>query len=318
MAISAFASLPHYRAHIAPILEALPERVRGPLVNRAVDVPVDGPVIVAGFADLVKVKGRRPVIYVEHGAGQTYSGDTPYATRHPSYSGSTHHAFNRVALFVCPSETVADRWRDVQPDTPAVAVGCPRLDRWHRQAPLPPRRDHPVIGWTWHWGADIQVKEATSALPFYERHLKAIVKGLRNADVSVIGHAHPRALERVGRMWEQVGARWTADPDDLFASCDLLVADNTSLLYEFASLDRPVVALNAPWYRRRVEHGLRFWSDVPGLQVNDPDDAVGTVLAALADPSDLAEARRATVARVYAHTDGTAAQRAADAIVAVL
>lgn len=330
--ISAFGTLPHYRAHMAPILEALPESLRGPLVDKTEDLPDDGPVIVAGFVDLSRVKGRRPIIYVEHGAGQTYDGDAIYATRHPSYSGSTHASFNRVVLFVCPNETVADRWRVVQPDTPAVAVGCPKLDVWHRRMPPPVDLAPPslvdaspiiaavtgVVGWTWHWGAQINVKEATSALPYYERQLPEIVAKLRGNGIDIIGHAHPRAAGPIGRMWKNLGVPWTDDPDDLFADCDLLVADNTSLLYEFASLDRPIVALNAPWYRRRVNHGLRFWDDVPGIQINEPAELPWNIQIALGDPYSVAVARRATIARVYGPTDGNASQRAAQAIAGIV
>jgi len=313
MRVTGFATLPHYRAHIAPILAAIPVESRGALVDHVDGAPDEGPVIVAGFSDLAKLKGPRPIVYVEHGAGQTYVPDGGYVARHPCYSGSTHHLFKRVSLFVCPNATVATRWREVHPATPAVAVGCPRLDRWHPTAgrdsggPL-------TVGWTWHWGADIGVKEATSAYPYYRDALPRIVADVRSSGVDVIGHAHPRAHSVFADVWESCGVQWVEDPDRLFESCDLLVADNTSLLYEFASLNRPVVALNAPWYRRRVEHGLRFWSDVPGIQADSPGTVADSIVEALTDPAEVAAARQATIRRVYAHVDGNAAARAAAAI----
>ena len=49
------------------------------------------------------------------------------------------------------------------------------------------------------------------------------------------------------------------DFDEVMERSTLYICDNSSTLYEFASTGRPVVVLNAPWFRRDIEHGLRFW-----------------------------------------------------------
>ena len=268
-----------------------------------------------GDREVMAVKTSTGTLVAE-GFASHNSGDPNNTSRHACYSGSLNSTYRRVNLFLCPSETVARRWREVQPRTPAVAVGCPRLDRWHAN-PQPPSGET-TIGWTWHWGAEIGVPEATGALRYYRDHLPEIVASLSADGYKVIGHAHPRLGTSIEAMWLDAGATWTADPDDLFEQAACLVADNTSLMYEFASLDRPVVALNAPWYRRRIEHGLRFWSAVPGPQADTPGEVADTIRLALDDPPEIAAHRRDVTKMVYGRTDGLAASRAAAAIVATL
>jgi asparagine N-glycosylation enzyme membrane subunit Stt3 len=95
----------------------------------------------------------------------------------------------------------------------------------------------------------------------------------------------------------------------------LLVADNTSILPEFASTGRPVVWLDAKSWRIDVWHGGRFW-DWPAGQVwvRDPADLDAAISAAVTDPPSVRSARRAMVESVYAVTDGTATVHAATAI----
>lgn len=138
--LDAYASAPHYAAHIEPVWAALPPEARGTFwTARARDRwgtpvparwPLDRLVLVASYVDARRARPR-PVVYLEHGAGQTYPGDSRSAG-HPSYSGGRE--LDHVVLFLCPSGVVADRWSARYPDVPAVVVGCPYLDRWHRIA----------------------------------------------------------------------------------------------------------------------------------------------------------------------------------------
>lgn len=308
--IYALASWPHYYDHLAPIIDALPRSMFGgtytPKNARRSDLPDEGLWLVAGHSDLVRLPGRQ-VVYVEHGAGQSYL--TPSA----SYSGGPG---NDAVLYVCPSETVAARWRAAYPGARCAVVGCPKLDRWHRDRGRE-TGTRPVVAFTFHHDGQV-CPETNSAWPHYRKGLGTVLTELRGAGVDVIAHQHPRSRYTARRWFEGVGVPFFDDLGEVFDRADLLAADNTSALPEFASLGRPVVWLNAPWYRRDVHHGGRFWSWPDGqVQVDHPGELTGAILYALTDPPQVADARARMVHSVYAHTDGEAATRAAAAIMEV-
>lgn len=322
MRVHLYASLPHYAEHLQPIWNALPDHVRGeawsprsscwwgdPLPHPRRQA--DGLVLVAGYADARKMSARHELIYVEHGAGQSYDGD-PIAIGNGSYSGGV--GLDRVRLFICPSQQVSQRWA-ARYDTPAAVVGCPKLDRWHA-APIVKSAELRVAV-TFHWDCPL-VPETTSSVRYYEPALAALRDAVRAAGGELLGHGHPRAWSALRAVWNRLGVPHTAHLSDVLDSAHMLIGDNSSALYEFASLDRPVVVLNAPWYRRDVEHGLRFWTHVPGVQVDDRAQLAETFTAALLDPPELRTLRSRAVEHVYRHRDGRAAERAAAAIVEVI
>jgi hypothetical protein len=335
--IDAFASLPHYHDHLRPIWDALPVERRGTLFVAGKSAKAEpcsatrgrvarngGPVLVASASDARAIHGR-DYVYVEHGAGQRYDGD-PATAGHPSYSGGRDH--DRCVLFLCPNELVAARWRVAYPSTPAVVVGSPRLDRWHtgeRAGPVAGAYaatgtgvQWPTAAITFHWNGRL-IPEMGTAWKHYDRELGALVLWALANGVRLLGHGHPRIWPHLRRRWETLGIEHTPDAEEVFEQADVLVADNTSLAYEFASLDRPVVVLNAPWYRREVNHGLRFWSEAEvGVQVDEPSELPTRLAYALEDPPAVAQRRREIVDRVLPLRDGRAAERAAAAIVEVL
>lgn len=309
--VDLYASLPHYADHLEPVWAALPDEVRGrrwtPRTWRAREVPAERVVLVGSLSDHMVVTPRRTVL-VEHGAGQSYDGD-PRGAGHGSYSGGD--GLERVLLFVCPSERVAARWRRAYPETAAVVAGSPRLDQLAVAAAVP---DRPAVALTFHWNCTL-LPETRSAFPHYHPGLARLVAELRADGVDVIGHGHPRMAHVLEPVWARLRIRHVPRFDQVVAQGTVLVGDNTSVLYEWAALDRPVVVLNAPWYRRDVHHGMRFWDLVPGLQVEGPDGLLGEVQAHLADPGRGSGLREAATAGVYARRDGQAATRAAAAIV---
>lgn len=341
MRLNLYASLPHYAEHLWPIWQALPERLRGaawssqdgswwgsPLAGLGDAQAHPGPVLVASYGDAHAATTRgRELVYVEHGAGQTYGGDPAGASAAGLAGGGK---LERVRLFICPNETVADRWR-TRYQAPAVAVGCPKMDWWlqgdnRREdfagnvtpgglqgAGAPPK----TVAVTFHWDSGL-VPETQGAWPAYDHVLPELAAWCEANGVRLLGHGHPRIWPRIARRWEALGVDPVRQLGDVFAGADVLVADNTSAMYEFASLDRPVIAVNAPWFRRDVEHGLRFWSHVPGLQVDDPANLIASIDAHLRDRTQGEAFRRRAVAAAYAHTDGLAAERAAHAITEAL
>lgn len=323
MKISAYATHESYWRHLAPIVDEL--RARGVEVScwsrrgkpwgpaaymrRSL---VDEIVLTASWVDAREWRDRI-VVYVEHGAGQTY--ETPLTRFSNGYAGGGD--LEHVELFLCPSERVAELWRARYP-VRAEVVGCPALDRLssargpRREGDRTERRPlaRPVVAFTCHWrmGGD-ELPEGMPALPEYFGAIAEL-----GDSIELLGHAHPRIRSQMEREYSKLGIPFEADPDVVLDRADLLVADNTSLMYEAAALDVPVLALNSPLYRRDVEHGLRFWQFVPGLQCDEPAHLASSIDVALRDGPVLKRLRARAASYAYASVDGQAAARAADAV----
>ena len=307
MKVHLYASLPHYLKHMEPIWRELPDELRGDLVYDASRGGYWPPnqhdvVLVAGWQDVRMMQNRARLIYVEHGAGQAYLGD-PLVADTPGYSGHGGHKHRNVVGYICPSQTVADRWETA----PAIAVGCPKMDRWYRVEEM--HQPSRTVCFAWHWDSEL-CPETRTAFPHYEADMPLIVARWKDLGWTVYGHAHPRWGRPFVELLERCGMTILPRDDDVFAKAHVLVLDNSSIGYEFASLGRPTIWLNAPWYRRDVEHGLRFWSHVPGLQLGDP--------GALLDEMVIEGTLHPAASRlpgwwrgVYEHADGTSSQRAA-------
>lgn len=322
--IDVVASERHYADHLAPIWLALPIRLRGRWnVARSIaryvttlGVPAsaidttrvsrtsDRPVLVAAIQDLKAARPRR-CVFVQHGAGQTYTG-----VNHGSYSGGPGR--DTVDLYLCPGPRDAEILAAAVPETPRTVVGVPKLDRWYRRDV--PRGTPPTVAFSFH--SDLSVCPETR--PAVDHHLPGIRWAVADPRWTVIGHGHPRSWRRARRIWESLEVEAVEHFDAVLERADLYVVDNSSTAYEFAATGRPVLLMNAPWYRRDVEHGLRFWSHVPGLQVDSPADLVDRIAEALDDPPEAQRLRRAALDHVYAPADGRAAERAAAAIAGYL
>lgn len=320
MIVHAYASLQHYADHLAPVLAALPERHRGEMWSPSERKPWgrtlagrgdrDAVWMIAGFADAERLRGRC-LVHVEHGAGQTYPGD-PRSAGHGAFSGGD--GLGHVGLFLCPSETVAARWARTYPACSTAVVGCPKLDRWHRD----PRVMSPAqtVAITWHH-SNAQIAEQTPAWQHFRDVIPEVRDQLRRDGVQLLGHGHPRAWRTYRPFWERLGIEATDSLAEVFDRADVLVADNTSAAYEFASLGRPIVWMSAPWYRRDVEHGGRFWDDVRGLpHAEEPAELLPMIRRALDDPMPDQIRRSEIVQRTYSVLNGEAATTAAWAVMA--
>lgn len=322
MRVDAYATLPHYREHIEPVWRALPAEVRGRFYVAGAladfgdrgDTPgwVIGhppaaaglPVIVAGYVDEMTLPARRPVIYLEHGAGQAYRGDYT-AADDPSYHGGYGH--DNAVLFLCPREEVAARWRERYPKAKAFPIGCPKLDELHRD---PPPGEERTVAITFHSEARL-CPETLSALPHYELGLRDAVTDLQRAGWTVLGHGHPRVWRKTSKLWDELGVEKVRSFDEVLRRARVLAVDNSSAGPEFASLGKPIVWLNAPWFRRETNHGGRFWDWTEGIPtVDGPEQLADAVIAADSSP-DVAEACFNLARRVYFACDGRAAERAA-------
>lgn len=310
--------------HVAAVWSALPDDARGDVLvprqlhehRAALGIPHVGeidrsrPVLVAAYGDVkrARLEGRRRIAYIEHGAGQSYPADQRGAG-HPSYAGGRDRA--DVGLVMVPGPYSGDLWRKAYPGVRVEEVGCPKLDM------LPPRDDSPgpVVALAFHWDCRL-VQETRTAFYTYRPALEEITRRW-----TVIGHGHPRAMDGppdLRKEYRRRSIELVEDFADVCRRADLLVFDNTSAGFEFASLGRPVLVLNEPigrtpdrGYRRDRHHGLRFW-DAAGVGINvwSPADLPDAIERALSDPPEVAAAREAALRRVYTHRSGAAARAA--------
>lgn len=344
--IDAFASRPHYLRALLPVWEALPPEHRGtlyvggrlvgdPQATAARALPKNmtllsaGPrVLVASQLDYQTVAARRRCVHMQHGAGQSYGGDSdPAVSRASSYAGGDNQ--DRTDLFLVPGPHPAQRCRARYPYIPVAEIGCPALDRWLRidregrarkelgavadralTRAAPPRpnvectsADPPVVALAWHWENEL-CPETRSALPHFRSALPELI-----SRYAVLGHGHPRARDLAQSVYEPLGIPWV-DYDTVMTMASVLVVDNSSIGFEFAATGRPVVWMTPPWYRRDAIHGLRFWDEAQ-VQVESPDDLLGAVAEALDHPPV------ADLSGVYTYLCGHSAEHAVAAILAL-
>lgn len=253
--------MPHYMEHLEAIHKHLPDGMRGELLRTGFVVkhlPPEDLVMVAGFSDIAHIPNNR-CIFVEHGAGQRYTG---LDAKRSVYYGGPYP--DQVVAYLGPRQAVVD-----SVGLPGRQIGSPVCD------PYDLFGEDSVCAITWHWNARQVCPEADSALRHYIGWLPEIVQALRDQGWEVLGHRHPRLRSNVG-MWRNVGVE-EVDVQTVRRRASLLIADNTSLAFEMAYLGRQNISLNAPWYRRDVEHGLRFWEFPPGVQADDPDELIDII-----------------------------------------
>lgn len=304
--IDAYVDAPWYLDHVLPVWRALPARKRGrlylgPNAGPAPDAPgvttdeLDdgGPILVVGHMDLMHAlrAGRQNVSLGQHGAGQSYGTD------HPSYPGGDKQ--DGVGLFLVPNATAARRTIERYPGSQVAVVGCPKLD----DLPRKERRGKPVIAVSFHWDSRDIAPETRSAWRWYRTMVPYLTRRW-----TVLGHGHPRMMRMLTTWYEKAGIEPVRSFDAVLRRADVYVADNSSTIFEFAATGRPVVLLNAPTYRRGVEHGLRFWEAAGiGVNVDLPRKLLDGVAQAIEDPAEVRVAREAALDVVYQPRRGGAA-----------
>ncbi|MGH2651417.1 MAG: hypothetical protein ACRDHK_09445, partial [Actinomycetota bacterium] len=126
--------------------------------------------------------------------------------------------------------------------------------------------------------------------------------GLRgHPEFELVGHFHPAAPD-VEKFWRNAGVRTLDTFQQVLREAAVYVTDNSSTLYEFTSLDRPVVVLNSRHYRRDVEHGPRFWRHAyVGPQVWSPERLELAIMTQLQEPKAYHARRTAATRELYPH-----------------
>jgi CDP-Glycerol:Poly(glycerophosphate) glycerophosphotransferase len=157
-----------------------------------------------------------------------------------------------------------------------------------------------------------------------------LIPALARLDVNVIVKLHDRSYDRRSHTDGRVD--WGHHLDTICRSCrvhaahgsdvspylfvaDLLITDHSSVGFEFALLDRPMVVIDAPALIEKARVGA---DKVRALQsaaavVRDVDGAVQAVVQELSEPGRLSRERRALALRSF-YRPGTATGRAVDCI----
>lgn len=320
--IDFYASHVHFVDHLAPIWFALDPRYRGVFLAGAglaadiakLDYGIDAQhpkktgttrsVVVASYGDYRRI-GAADVVFVEHGAGQTYGNNHPGSPGGPNRNDG-------IRLYITPNYDVAAKNTATYPGVPNVIAGVPKLDPWHLRDKS--RDDPPTVAVSFSWDRP-HAPESKGAYRHFRKYLHRVAREFPGA----LAHAHPRIFHRFYADFRRFGFEPVPRFTEILDRADVYVCDNSSTIFEFASTGRPVVLLNAPWYRRHVEHGLRFWEHAGiGVNVDHGRDLIDGIHLALEDPPEVAEDRHRHVTAVYPLTDGHASRRAAEGIMALI
>lgn len=310
MTVDVYASEPHYIDHIAQVWLKLADEKRGNFRTRPAHVdyatklgievttepPTDNPTIVASWGDYRKTNGQ--VIYMEHGVGHTYSNN------HPSYAGAPGK--DRVTLFLNQHKLTDQLNKAAYPEVEHAIIGVPRMDSVAVRGV-----EGRTVAISFHWDCKV-APESRSAFDHYRKFIPRLA---RVKNINLIAHCHPNMAwrKKLQPIFHRYGIEFVPTFTEVLDRADLYIIDNSSTAYEFAAAGRPVINLNAPWYRKNVHHGIRFWDYVPGPQVDNGWELLKLVPKVLDQPELFDTERQAAVKTLFPYR-GKAAKRAANII----
>ena len=310
--IDFIASRPHYADHLVPVWWALPEEVRGVFyapsnlheylgryrILAKLGYDPGSVLVAAGFRDIRGTRHRHTAL-MEHGVGQTYG--------NPSPSYADGEGRTKATLILAPNERVAS----FAPKK-SVVIGTPFMDEFFLRPPT--RRLEDPVAFAFHWRCSVE-NEAGTAFDEY----KSAVEDVAFSGLKIVGHGHPKMMKELTPFYRDRDIPVWQHFSHVMQRARLLVCDNSSVIYYFAALGKPVILLNASWWRRDVEWGLRFWDQADvGLQVDQPSDLLHVILRGLEDNHDVRSRREEISREVVPIQDGTATRRAVEAILGLL
>jgi CDP-glycerol glycerophosphotransferase (TagB/SpsB family) len=288
-------------------------KTRNPVDALAVIPGGNGPLVTCAYHDMLssyKANPSRPYILMEHGVGLVFGT--------PGYAGGTGLR-TRVSLFLAPNDNIRKKTARAIPGAAQVIIGTPKLDAViseqlsvaSDQLSVISGKRKPVVCISFHWNGSRVAPEAGNAFKHYRDVLPALA---RSRKFKLIGHGHPKAMSYLQGEYEQAGIEVVTDFREVMRRADVYVNDASSTLYEFCVTGKPVVILNAPWFRRNVKFGIRWWeyTDI-GPQVNEPEQLKGTIEHVLANPDEYRTQRERMINDLYPFL-GKSARRAAKAI----
>jgi hypothetical protein len=295
--------------HLAPIWTQLPaevktnfyvptEKMQTYAATRGVDAVIgyardheDTTALVASFGDYNRTAG--PVILMEHGIGHKYAD-------HGSYVGGAGK--DRVVLYLATNKVTKAHHLDAYPDVPVHIIGTPKLDTVE-----PREATGRTVCISFHWDCRV-TPESRSAFNHYKNYLPRLGSTGR---FELVAHSHPRPAWRqlMKPFFERRGIRFIDSFDQVLEEADVYITDNSSTGYEFAAAGRHTIHLNAPWYRKDVNTGIRFWDHLPGPTVDHPAELPAVIEDVLDNPDKWENQRKTVVRQLYPYR-GTATKRA--------
>ena len=276
-----------------------------------------GYVMCSAIIDAQRVRELEPlkqVILCEHGCGQIYDHGSP------SYAGGLDRGW--LSLCIVPGERPWAKQLEKYPNVPCIKTGCPKLDSFKDY--IKPDKilqmSNMVVGVSTHFDSG-HIAEMSSAFLYFWNQIESLVKA--HPKTQFIGHTHPRVKGLPWEKWRELSAmcpnvRLTHDFDEIMQEADLYIIDQSSTAYEFAALDKPVLFLNSPHFRKHINHGMRFWEFANiGVQCDYADDLGEKMKEALMGEylNTYTERRREVTKLIYSVPLGQAAAYTAQALV---
>lgn len=222
-------------------------------------------------SSLNAINTRYNLILMEHGCGQYYD------IRH--YFWGRQHGLRKfmhsVKYMLCPNECLANKIKKHNPKLKTYITGSPKLDRYTKQKT---NNQRPLIVFSWHWECKV-IPETTGGFNYWKGCLIEIGK-----KYNIALHGHPRIQRDVKIFARDNDIEHIESFDEVLVRADVYACDNSSTLFEFAAIDKPVIVLNNPWFRKDIEQGMRFWeyADI-GVQCDDISDIEEAINKAIED-----------------------------------
>lgn len=331
--IDLLASREHYFDHVAPVWEELPLEMRGNFFipedmndyaserlidpsalfcyNRGLeDIEGDNPILTCAYGDMVyayRTNFKRTLIMMEHGIGHTFG-----TVAYPNGPGKRDF----VKLFLPPNNYTMKKMVEVRPKAEYAVVGTPKTDWAARKVDpiggvLKVAKGRKVaIGF--HWGTRRNnPPESGTAFEHYKEAIPALAE-----QYDLIAYGHPLDGALYKDHFESLGIPYLDNFAEVMRQADVCINDLSSVLYEFLVTGKPVIVLNAPWFRRTVHHGIRFWdySDI-GLNVEEPGRLPAAIDATFERYGEVCATERVAAVRDLYPYLGHAAERAASVLV---
>ncbi len=277
----------------------------------------DNPVIFSSSGDLKNwtLKEMRPRfrILMEHGVGITP------APNHQSYAGGKG-AREFANFFLAPNQHIYNLSKQSLPHVKQAIIGTPYMDRWRDfdfnkyKLMFPGTSQNIKATISFHFDANA-APEAGTALNHYDGICLNQLGS--HSEFRIMGHSHPRAKERMKSIYANAKIPYIDNFEFVMNISDLYVCDTSSTIYEFAATNRPVLFLNAPWFRKNVHTGIRFWeyTDI-GPQCNEPEDLPDKIIEAYETRNNYAEQRMKMREELYPYW-GTSVERTIEVLEAL-